>query len=364
MTQAVQVAQYGSNNVGLSFKNRIINGDMRIDQRNAGAAITPSSGAAFSVDRWVIETTRTGSLTLQRTTDAPAGFTNSLKVTVASSVASLSAGDAVNLLQGIEGYNFADLGWGTSTAQPITVSFWVKSSITGTYSVFTRSSSDTRCYVSTYTINQANTWEYKTVTITGDTTSFAYDTTNGRAILLGFALGDGSNFETTANTWTGTGAKMQVTGTVDFVSQANGATFYITGVQLEKGSVATSFDYRPYGTELQLCQRYYWQSFQGQTPSGWGANFIQSSGLQGTTSTGMLIGQFQHPVFMRASPTGSVWDHLGVAGKTSSFNPNSANYGGESGTIAYTSPQGYFLMRITGNASSCIGAYVALTAEL
>jgi hypothetical protein len=280
-----------------SMRNRIINGDMRIDQRNAGASFTPAaSGAFFSVDRWSIETTRANSLTLQRVSDAPVGFTNSLRVTVASSVASLSAGDSINLFQSIEGFNTADLAFGTANAQPVSISFWVKSSVTGVYSWFIRSGGDTRCFVSTYTIAQANTWEFKTVTIAGDTTSFAYDTANGRGFMLGFALGDGSNFETTGNAWTGVGARMQVTGTVDFVSQSNGATFHITGVQLEAGSVATPFERRPYGTELALCQRY----LPAFNSSGTGSSFGVG---QGISTTGTVI-SCVFPVSTRVAPSG------------------------------------------------------------
>jgi hypothetical protein len=167
--------------------------------------------------------------------------------------------------QYIEGFNVADLGWGTASAQTITVSFWVRSSLTGTFAGSVSNSAANRSYVFTYNISSANTWEYKTITIAGDT-SGTWLTNNGRGILLTFDLGNGSNYQATAGSWVsqyavGTSSSVKVISTV-------GATWQITGVQLEKGSTATSFDYRPYGTELALCQRYYEVSGQNPIYSG------------------------------------------------------------------------------------------------
>ena len=311
-------------------KNRIINGDMRIDQRNAGASITPAStGAFYSVDRWALETTRANALTLQQVTDAPVGFTNSLRVTVASSVASMSAGDAVNLFQGVEGFNIADLGFGTANAQPITLSFWVKSSVTGTYSWFIRGTNDTRCYVGTYSITQANTWEQKIINVQGDSTTFAYNSTNGRGFLFGFALGDGSNFETAGNTWTGVGARMQVTGTLDFISQSNGSTWQVTGVQLEAGDTATPFERRSYGQELSLCQRYFqrWQLGSRDT------RFIferdaDSSNFIGTCELNVLMRTFPHTATFRDAANWNVF-----AGATYTVDSRSLHASAGSGTL-------------------------------
>ena len=234
-------------------RNRIINGDMRIDQRNAGASVTPTA-TSYTLDRWGYELTLASKLSFQQVSDAPAGFAKSIKITVVSS-ASMSASDANNVYQMIEGFNVADLAWGTASATSIAISFWVKTSAVGVYSWFIRNTGDTRNYVGTFTANAANTWEYKTITIAGDT-SGTWDSGNGRGIMLGFALGDGSTFETIGGAWAA-GVKMQTAGSVDFISQANGATFYLTGVQLEPGTVATPFERRSYGQELALCQRYY-----------------------------------------------------------------------------------------------------------
>ena len=238
------------------FKNRIINGAMVIDQRNAGASVTPANGDYF-VDRWNYGSTQASKFTAQQTTTAPSGFTNSIKMTVASAV-TIGAGDIFGIDQRIEGFNAADLGWGAAGAATVTLSFWVQSSLTGTFGGSIINGTFNRSYPFTYTINSANTWEQKTVTIAGDT-SGTWNKTNGLGIRVLFSLGSGSTYSGTAGTWAGAGYT-SATGAVSVVGTAS-ATFYITGVQLEKGSTATSFDYRPYGTELALCQRYYEKSY-------------------------------------------------------------------------------------------------------
>jgi hypothetical protein len=225
---------------------------MVIDQRNAGASVT-FNDETFPVDRFRGHCTQTSKLTAQRSSTAPAGFSNSLLLT-SSSAYSVTSGDIFVLGQGVEGFNVGDLGWGTANAQTITLSFWVRSSLTGTFGGALRNSAGNRAYPFTYTISVANTFEYKTVTVVGDT-SGTWLTDNGVGIRLVFSLGAGSTYSGTAGAWAGSNF-WSATGATSVVG-TNGATFYITGVQLEKGSTATSFDYRPYGTELALCQRYY-----------------------------------------------------------------------------------------------------------
>jgi hypothetical protein len=244
----------GSNAQYTGFKNRILNGQMVIDQRNAGASVTPANGAStYTLDRWSFYVSQASKLTTQQSSTAPTGFVNSLLVT-SSSAYSVGAGDIFEVRQFVEGYNTADLMWGTANAQTVTLSFWVRSSLTGTFGGAIRNSASDRSYVFSYSISSANTWEQKTVTIAGDT-SGTWLTTNGRGLVTCFSLGAGSTALKAAGSW-GAGEYEGVTGQTNLVG-TNGATFYITGVQLEKGSTATSFDYRPYGTELQLCQRYY-----------------------------------------------------------------------------------------------------------
>jgi hypothetical protein len=238
------------------FRNRIINGDMRIDQRNAGAAVSPVP-SGFSVDRFLIFNLTDGSFSAQRDTVAPAGFTNSLKWTTTTADSSLSADQRCGILQIIEGFNTADLGFGTANAQSVAISFWVRSSLTGTFAVGLRNNGAARAYVTSYTISSANTWEYKTITIPGDT-SGTWLTDNGVGIQLTWSLGAGSNFQTTAGSWQN-GNLQGVTGQVQVMGTLN-ATWQVTGVQLEAGSVATPFERRPFGTELALCQRYYYRA--------------------------------------------------------------------------------------------------------
>ena len=269
--------------------NRIINGAMVIDQRNAGASGTADG---YTIDRFAYYGVQASKGTWQQNAGAvtpPTGFTNYLGFT-SSSAYSVLAGDLFEFYQFIEGYNFADLNWGTANAATVTVLFWVRSSLTGTFGAGLTNSGNTRNYPFTYTISSANTWEQKSITIAGDT-SGTWLTTNGRGVGLVFNLGAGSDFSTTANAWNGTTSKFMPTGATSVVG-TSGATFYITGVQLEKGSTATSFDYRPYGTELGLCQRYY----TVLTPAYSGLGF--TSGV--TTSSWIM---YSLPTSMRTTPT-------------------------------------------------------------
>jgi len=236
------------------LKNRIINGDMRIDQRNAGASISISNTSKYSVDRFNFHNVSDGVISAQQSTVAPNGFKNSMKITVTTADASVGATQYSFIRQTIEGYNVADMGFGAAGASTITVSFWVQSSVTGTFGGAIQNSAEDRAYAFTYTINVANTWEQKSVTITGDTTG-TWLTTNGAGLLLNFSLGVGSTYSSTANAWAAQ-TSFNATGSVALLNTLN-ATFYITGVQLEIGTSATPFERRLYGQELLLCQRYF-----------------------------------------------------------------------------------------------------------
>jgi hypothetical protein len=254
MTNAVNIAQLGSNNV--TMRNRIINGAMMIDQRNAGASVTNNTSGQYTLDRWFIYGDQSSKFTVQQNAGSvtpPAGFKNYLGVTSLSSY-TVGASEIFVLQQMIEGYNIADLGWGTANAQPVTLSFWVRSSLTGTFGGSLKSGGSTTTYPFTYTITAANTWEQKSITVAGDTTG-TWLSTNGIGIRVGFGLGCGSNESGTAGVWASTNYS-SATGATSVVG-TNGATFYITGVQLEEGTAASPFENRLYGTELALCQRYY-----------------------------------------------------------------------------------------------------------
>jgi hypothetical protein len=270
----------------MGFKNRIINGAMVIDQRNAGAAITPVN-IQYSVDRWQSFVSAASKFTIQQNAGAitpPAGFTNYLGAT-SSSAYSLAAGDYFTIQQRIEGYNVSDLNFGKASAATITVSFWVRSSLTGTFGGAISNNAQNRGYPFTYTISSANTWEQKSVTIAGDTTG-TWETTSNNGMFVIFSLGTGTTYSGTAGAWAGS-ALLSATGATSVVG-TNGATFYITGVQLEKGSTATSFDYRPYGTELALCQRYFEKSYD----TGTAPTTITGSGAVYVTATSDSAGSF------------------------------------------------------------------------
>lgn len=314
MTNAVQLAQYGA--VQNSFKNRIINGGMVIDQRNAGASVTPVSGV-YTLDRWSAVQSVASKFSLQQNAGAitpPVGFSNYLGVTSLSAYSVLAA-DYYFIRQPIEGFNFADMAWGTANASAITLSFQVRSSLTGTFGGSLQNSAQNRSYPFSYSIPVANTWTTISITIAGDTTG-TWLTTNGVGLYVMFGLGVGTTQSGTAGSWQ-TSNLISATGAVSVVG-TSGATFYITGVQLEKGSVATSFDYRPYGTELAMCQRYYEKSFsQGVAPNNSGTGLKQ---IATSASWGSGAGYTTIPlkVVKRVLPTVT-------------------NYGNASGYLGYTS---------------------------
>jgi hypothetical protein len=277
-----------SSNFG--FKNRIINGAMVIDQRNAGAAVSPAVDGTYYLDRWRTTLSVAGKYSIQQNAGAvtpPAGFTNYLGITSLSAY-TVGAGEIFMVQQRIEGYNVADLGFGTANAQPVTFSFWVRSSLTGTFGGSL--SNGVVSYPFTYTISSANTWEQKSVTVVGSTTG-TWNTTNSFGLICAFGLGVGSTYSGTAGSWAGS-IYYSATGATSVVG-TSGATFYITGVQLEKGSTATSFDYRDYGTELVRCQRYFANIV---VPSG---QFGAATGMNQNTTTSW----FPTQISFRASPT-------------------------------------------------------------
>jgi len=234
----------------IGMKNRIINGNMAINQRGSGALEN-----GFLVDRFSIGSSQAskGSATVQ-TADVPTKFTSALKYT-SSTAYSVLATDYFFVTQKIEGNNIADLNWGTADAQTITLSFWVKSSLTGTFGGALRNSAFNYNYPYTYTISSADTWEKKSVTITG-ATSGTWLTTNGTGIDVWFSLGMGTTYSDTAGAWTTTAGLGSATGATSVVG-TSGATWLVTGVQLEAGTTATPFENLQYGQQLALCQRYF-----------------------------------------------------------------------------------------------------------
>lgn len=283
----------------MGFRNRIINGNMVIDQRNAGAAVT--ANGAYPLDRFVVAI-NSGSQSVQRSTVAPAGFVNSLAWTVTTGGAP-SAATQNSIRQVIEGFNVADLAFGTASAAAVTLSFWVRSSVTGTFSGSVLNGGYTRSYVYTYTINSANTWEYKTVAIAGDTTgTWATDNTAGFRVT--FDTGSGSNFNGTAGAWNA-GEFYRASG-ANSIAGTTGATFYITGVQLEAGTNASAFEQIDYGRELIMCQRYFVKTY-GQSvavPTNSSGGFLRTRSFSGTYSAFVWL----LPVSMRTAPTAVIYN--------------------------------------------------------
>jgi hypothetical protein len=275
-----------------NFKNRIINGAMTISQRNGTSSVTPANNA-YTLDRWVVGAQQGSKFSVQQDAGAvtpPVGFTDYLGVTSLSAYSVLST-DFFEVDQIIEGYNIADFGWGTANAKTVTLSFWVRSSLTGSFGGNILNNGETRCFPFIYTISSANTWEYKTITIPGDT-SGTWTTTNNVGLRLCFSLGAGAAYAGPANAWSVNGYHGTI-GTVSVVG-TNAATWYVTGVQLEVGVSATSFDYRSIGTELQLCQRYFYTKGGNS-----GFEDAMTGGFTSTTGGNLYN---QHPVIMRDAP--------------------------------------------------------------
>lgn len=296
----------------LSNRSKIINGAMVHDQRNAGSAVTHTGSAnLYVLDRWVCNSTGTPQFSVQRVADGPTGFSYSSKLTTTTS-GTPAAGDLSYYAHYIEGNNVADLVFGTANAKTITVSFYVKSSLTGTFGGALKNAVPNRAYPFSYTITSANTWEYKTVTIAGDTTgTWATDATIG--LNLAFDTGSGSNNKGTAGAWAAT-ADLGVTGGVNLVESAS-ATWQITGVQLETGTNATPFEYRSYGDELSRCERYFQKSYQSTTaPGGATANgaYVSRDGAASTVSRYCPV-QLQER--MRSTPTVVTYDIAGNSNK-------------------------------------------------
>lgn len=299
------------------WRNKIINGAMVIDQRNAGASVTQTTSTTYTVDRWASYGTVTSKFTAQQNAGSvtpPAGYSNYLGCTSSSAYA-ITSTDRFQIAQPIEGYNMADLAWGTASAKSVTLSFQVYSSLTGTFGGAVFNYNGSRSYPFSYTISSANTWTSISVTIAGDTTGTWFQSGSPNAVGLNvcFSLGAGSTLSGTAGAWAGA-FYVSATGATSVVG-TNGATFYITGVQLERGTVATPFEYRNYQQELAMCQRYFERSYDIGTASGTASTgpsaayqYITASGAGGT-------GQLTIPmkVTKRAAPTVTIYS-IGTSG--------------------------------------------------
>ena len=310
-------------------KNKIINGDMRVDQRDGTATIN-ATGVTYNVDRWLGRgESSEGVFTLAQDTTSPANFTNSLKATVTTADSSIASGSSYRIQQMVEGYNMEDLNWGTSDAQSVTLSFWVRSSVTGTFGGSVANGDFNRFNVFSYTISSADTWEYKTVTITGDT-SGTWPTDNSLSLRLNFSLGAGSTLLAAVGSW-GASTKEGVTGQTNVIA-TNSATFYVTGVQLEANTTATPFEHLQYGQQLALCQRYY---YKWNTTSS--NNWVAWAMAANTTN---MYGHVPFPTTMRNNPSSIEYSGLGwwLGGAVTAFSAVAiAESGTDSCTMNFTS---------------------------
>jgi hypothetical protein len=342
----------------IGMKNRIINGNMVIDQRNAGASVSIDGAASYTLDRYLCQDNTDGSFSVQQSSTAPTGFNNSLLATITGTDSSLTTTQFGRIVQRIEGYNMADLGWGTASAKTVTLSFWVCSSVTGTFSGTLTNNAGDRVYAFTYTISSANTWEQESITIAGDTTG-TWLTTNGTGIELNLSIGAGPDRSVTAGSW-GTSLAYAATGQTNLFA-TSGATFYITGVQLEVGSAATTFDFRSYTTELANCQRYYQR--------------LNSNGNRDFNgyvySASLIVAQLQLPVPMRAAV--STLTTSGTAGDYTIFNTSTntststvpaLNTGGINTICLTAAPTGLTAGQGIALGGTNTNAYYAFSAEL
>jgi len=343
-------------------KNRIINGAMNIDQRYSGSANTPTNGA-YTLDRWYTGVAQTSKLTIQQNAGSitpPTGFANYLGITSSSAYSVIST-DFFYIMQVVEGLNTIDLAWGTSSAKNVTVSFWVRSSLTGTFGGVIQNYAGNRSYPFTYTISSANTWEQKSITIPGDTTG-TWPTTNTGSLCLLLSVGAGSSRSGPASAWAGA-AYYAPTGATSVVG-TNGATFYITGVQLEAGSQATSYDYRHYSVELAMCQRYYQKSYPQSTAPGTATSYdgcIQHA--FGTAGSGIIGSSTVYPVVMRAAPTLTVYDAAGTSARVTTLNSGAASTDGQTLNTS-NATETRMMVRIYGISGAAICYMYTVSAEL
>ena len=345
------------------LKNRIINGDMRIDQRNAGASLTPTTDGQYNLDRFQVYISQASKFSVQQNAGSvtpPAGFNYYAGITSLSSY-TVGASDYFCFVQNIEGYNIGDFAWGTASAKTVTLSFWVRSSLTGTFGASIRNGAANYSFPFTYTISSANTWEQKTVTITAPT-SGTWATTNTSGLQVIFGLGVGTSNSGTANAWTGSSV-LSVTGAASVVG-TNGATFYITGVQLEIGTSATPFERRLYNQELANCQRYYWMLAPNQSGN-------RPIGTWSYLLSNYIEGYLQYPVKMRTVPSldsPTITDGYDIyrAGASDSFNAIIFGSATDNAVFLYATSG----VSGTGGQSGSVycrntyASYVALSAEL
>lgn len=329
------------------MKNRIINGKMEIAQRGTSSSIN-----GHCLDRWSFNSTGAARSTISQESDAPQGFAKSLKATVTTADPSLTTTDMHSIAQRIEGYNISDL-----IGRALTLSFWVKASKQGVYSVSFKNETSTKSYVTTYTILSANTWEFKTITISsGLFASTVWNTSSGLGLSVIFMQSSGPTRATsTLDTWID-GDYISSTSQVN-LTDVVGATWALTGVQLEAGEVATPFENRLYGQELSLCQRYYSKSYAVGTVPGTATAVGSVTYLFGTDSTYGVASSIRFPHEMRSAPTVNIYDMAGTIGKVT------RGVNGASGSVNDLGSSGCTLVFHGGVSAGLFQAHYVADAE-
>ena len=340
-------------------RNKIINGAMEINQR--GTAAVAADGAMIS-DRWKEIEAGGGNMTCQVVADAPASFRNSIKAIASTADDCSQAADEYRILHMIEGNNVVNLYYGNSGAKTTTLSFWVKSSLTGNFPVGLENSASNRTHVKQYTINSADTWEKKSVTFVGDETG-TWLITNGIGLKVSFVLGAGSNYTGTIDSWQGS-RLYRGDSSVQFMATVN-ATYFVTGVQLEVGSTATDFEYRNFGEELALCQRYYEKSYDYDVAVGattYIGMHLMGGNVAATAGTSHISGPtipFQVP--KRDNPTIVAYDQAGNSGKCQRFQLGNHNTDNQDITVQSIGTNNF--RYITSGSSNSTGTQAHFTAD-
>jgi hypothetical protein len=339
------------------LRNRIINGDGRVDQRGTAG----TSNGAYGVDRWRLFISSTGTAQTLQSIIYPPGFQNSIMLDVVTADTSIAAGEYVGVGQLIEGYNIADLNWGTADAKSVTLSFWVYSTTTGTFCVSFRNSGGVISYVAEYTVSVALTWEYKTITVPGPTTG-TWNQDNSTGLYVLFAGATGTTWQTTANAWN-SGSFLGTSNQVNLLASATNFIRF-TGVQLEIGTVATPFERQLYNAQLAQCQRYYYRVTAAGTSRIFGNGYVTSSTIADFTTP--------FPVTMRDEPSaleqnGTAANYtvvIGTGGVTCSAIPTyltSTQWGAQ---YRFTVASGLTTGQAALARNAVTGAYLGWSAEL
>jgi len=328
-----------------SGRNLIINGAQEVDQRGSGSsAIGTLTNGKYITDRWNVRGEGNTTGQCSQSANVPDGFVNSLLIEVGATAVARSANTNRFIRHNMEGYSMRSLRWGTSAAKAATISFWIKSSLTGTYSFAFFSGSLDQHYATNYTIDTADTWEFKTISVPGPT-SGTFRTDNGLALYIQWDLGTGSNYQTsTLNQWA-SGDKRCSNNAVDFFNTAN-ATLRITGIQFEMGEKVTSFEYRSYGDELARCQRYFCKSYNDGVNPGTNTSIgIKSIRNYSSDARSDHSTTCQFPVTMRAAPTVVFYAKGGTQDR---FSTGNSTYGVFSGTNTISSASNHGMTGLGG----------------